>query len=407
MLAAIRMGTWVTAERARAYSVILLAIGTAALLFVWLTGGPTTDRFGRPIGTDFSGMWTAGRMLLAGDATGLFDPATHFAFQRQFHGAPDVDVFGWHYPPFFLAVAALLALMPYVPALLVWQASTFALYLAAIRVIVPPVPNLALVAAAFPAVLVTIGHGHNAFLTSGLFGLGLVLLQRRPVVAGVLIGLLAYKPQFGLVLPVVLIVGGHWRAVAAASATVLAMTGLVTAALGPEIWQAFLKGAVFTREVILEQGNTGWHKIQSTFSALRSFGAPLGLAYAGQFAVTLGVVATLALCVWYRGDPRRLAAMTAVGALLATPYCLDYDMTLLGVAIAFSVAHGVEKGFAPFERSLLAAVWLVPLLARPVMMLTGLPLGVGVMLVYFAFLARAAHGERPGFRASPLEWARG
>uniref|UniRef100_UPI001C087158 hypothetical protein n=1 Tax=Acinetobacter baumannii TaxID=470 RepID=UPI001C087158 len=75
-------------------------------------------------GTDFSGVWTAGRTLLAGDATGLFDPATHFAFQRQVFADPAIDVFGWHYPPFFLGVAAVLALMPYVPALIVWQAST-------------------------------------------------------------------------------------------------------------------------------------------------------------------------------------------------------------------------------------------------------------------------------------------
>ncbi|WP_163599161.1 glycosyltransferase 87 family protein, partial [Klebsiella pneumoniae] len=83
---------------------------------------------------------------------GLFDPATHFAFQRQVFADPAIDVFGWHYPPFFLGVAAVLALMPYVPALIVWQASTFAFYLAAIRAIAPPVPGVTMVAIGFPAV---------------------------------------------------------------------------------------------------------------------------------------------------------------------------------------------------------------------------------------------------------------
>lgn len=407
MLEAIRTGSWLTRERARVYPTMVACFGFVALIFVWSTGGAMTDRLGRPIGTDFSGVWTAGRMLLAGDAAGLFDPATHFAFQRQVFANPAIDVFGWHYPPFFLGVAAVLALMPYVPALIVWQASTFGLYLAAVRAIAPPVPGVTMVAIGFPAVLVTLGHGHNSFLSAGLIGFGLVLLDRRPVVAGVLIGLLAFKPQFGLVLPVVLVLGGHWRAALSAAATVLALVAAATGCLGFEVWTAFVKGAAFTREVILEQGNTGWYKIQSSFSALRSFGAPLPLAYAGQFVVTGAVLSTLALMALRGADKRLTAAMTAVGALLATPYCLDYDMALLAPAIAFTVAHGVDRGFAPYEKSLLALVWLVPLLARPVMMTTGLPLGVLVMAAFFVFLAARAVAAKPEILPRHWSFARG
>lgn len=390
MLASLRSGDWLTEERARIYALMIALFGAASLAFIWTTGGPMTDRFARPIATDFSGMWTAGRMLVGGDPLGLFDPASHFAFQRQVFANPDVDVYGWHYPPFFLAVAALMGSVAYVPALVAWQASTFALYLAAVRAIAPPHRVLLAVAVGFPAVFVTLGHGHNAFLTAGLLGFGLLLLPTRPVIAGICIGLLAYKPQFGLVLPVVMVLGWHVRAVVAAGVTVLAMAAGVTLWLGPEVWTAFLKGAVFTREVILEQGITGWAKIQSTFSALRSFGAPLPLAYGAQFAVTGLVVATLALAAWRRADHRLLAAMTATGALLATPYCLDYDMTILAVALAFTAAHGAEKGFGPYEKSLLAAVWLLPLVARPGMMVTAIPVGVIVMALFFAVLAHRA-----------------
>lgn len=407
MLSTIRSGDWLTEERARVYALMIAVIGGASLLFIWTTGGAMTDRFGRPIATDFSGMWTAGRMLVGGDALGLFDPDRHFAFQRQVFGNPGIDVFGWHYPPFFLAIAALLALMPYVPALLVWQATTFALYLAAVRAIAPAHRLVLVAAIGFPAVFVTLGHGHNAFLTAGLLGLGLYWLGTRPVLAGICIGLLAYKPQFGLVLPVVMLLGGHWRAVASAGITVAAMSLGVTVWLGPEVWLAFVKGAAFTREVILEQGITGWYKIQSTFSAFRSFGAPLPLAYGAQFAVTGAVVATLALMAWRGADSRFVAAMTATGALLATPYCLDYDMTILGVAVAFAAAHGVEKGFAPYEKSLLALVWFVPLAARGVMMTTGLPLGVFVMAAFFAFTARRALAGTPDLISRRWSLARG
>lgn len=387
MLQLFRTGDWITTTRARTYAAMIAVIGLAGLVYNWTNGGPLTDNLGRPIGTDFAGMWTAGRMLLDGNPYGLFDPEQHFAFQRAYFGDPGIDVYGWHYPPFFLAIAALLASMPYLVALAVWQVSSFAFYLLAMRAIAPPSKALMFVAIGFPAVFVTVGHGHNAFLTAGLLGCGLFFLDRRPLLAGVLIGLLAYKPQFGLILPVVLLLGGHWRATTAAAVTVLAMSAAVTLWLGPGIWTAFLEGAEFTKTVILEQGVTGWHKIQSTFSALRSFGAPVDVAYAGQAIVTLAVIATLALIVWRKADARLIAALAAAGALLATPYCLDYDMTILGVAIAFAAAHGVEKGFAPWEKSLLALVWVTPLFARVVMQWTHIPLGVLSTGALFVFLS--------------------
>jgi len=387
MLQILRTGDWITSNRARVYAAMIATIGIAGLVYNWTTGGSLTDNLGRPIGTDFAGMWTAGRMLLEGNPYGLFDPDQHFAYQRAFFGNPGIDVYGWHYPPFFLAIAALIASLPYIPALFAWQASTFAFYLSAMRAISPPDQALLFVAVGFPAVFVTLGHGHNAFLSAGLLGFGLFFLHRRPLLAGVLIGLLAYKPQFALILPVVLLLGGHWRATAAAALTVLAMAAAVTLWLGPGVWTAFMEGAKFTKTVILEQGVTGWHKIQSTFSALRSFDVGIEAAYLGQAIITLTVMATLSLVVWRKSDSRVVAALAATGALLATPYCLDYDMTILGVAIAYAATHGAEKGFAPWEKTLLALAWTTPLFARVVMQWTHIPLGVLSTGALFALLS--------------------
>lgn len=390
ILGHIRDGDWLTPRRAMVYAALAALIGLAGLVFNWTSGSGLTDRFDRPIGTDFAGMWTAGRMLLEGDAAGLFDPDKHFAYQRAFFDDPDIHVYGWHYPPFFLAIAALLGALPYLVALAAWQLTTFAFYLGAVRAIAPKRPEALLAAIGFPAVFVTLGHGHNAFLTAGLLGFGLLLLDRRPVVAGVLIGLLAYKPQFGLVLPLVLALGGRWTSVFSATATVAAMAGGVTAWLGPSIWSAFLEGSEFTRATILEQGVTGWHKIQSAFSAARSFGAPVEAAYAVQGMVTAAVAGTLGLLAWRRVDRDLLAAATAAGALLATPYSLDYDMTILGVSIAFAARHGAREGVAPWEVSVLALAWVTPLIARNVMMTTAIPLGALSVALLFAFLASRA-----------------
>ena len=164
--------------------------------------------------------------------------------------------YGWLYPPFFLFIAAALALMPYGAALVAWQAVTLALYLLTIWAIlqssfrgarsatsvgVTADPLWLLLALAFPAVLINIGHGQNGFLTAALLGGALAMLDRRPLIAGILFGLLAYKPQFGLMIPVVLAASGRWRSFAAAAAAVGFLALTATFAFGPPVWHAFLE----------------------------------------------------------------------------------------------------------------------------------------------------------------------
>jgi alpha-1,2-mannosyltransferase len=407
-MASLRTGSWLTAERMRVYPLMFAVICLGALAIVWSTGATSRiDMFGRPIGTDFSAFWTAGHMLLEGDRIGMFDPETHFHYQSQFFANPYVDHYGWHYPPFFLLIAAFVATLPYVPGLIVWQAATFAMFAQTIRMIAPPHRLVFGATLGFPATFVTIAHGHNAFLTATLLGCGLWFLDRRPAVAGILIGLLAYKPQFGVVLPLVLLLGGYLRPAAYATATVIAMVAASTLALGPEVWPAFFKGLVFTREVVLEQGGTGWHKIQSVFSAVRSLGGSVATGYVAQACATVIVLAALAMIIVAKADKTLIAAATTVAVLLATPYCLDYDMAILGVTIAFAVRHGVEHGFAPFEKSLLAALWLTPFLARGFMQATGVPIGVIMMIVTFAFLFQRALESAPAKFSPSWRLARG
>ena len=393
MLARIRTGDWLTAERICVYAAMVALIGAASLAFVWMTGSGLLDRFGRPIGTDFASFWTAGRMALAGEAVALYEPLAHAAFQHEAFGTSGPSYYAWHYPPFFLGLAAPLALMPYVPALLVWQGATLAAYLAAIRAILPGRREALIAAVGFPAVFVTLGHGQNAFLTAALIAFGLLMLERRPVLAGIAIGLLAYKPQYGLILPVLMVAGGHWRAIAAAGATVLAMAGAATLALGPDIWPAFLANAAAARTSLLDHSAVGYEKMQSLFAALRLWGVPVAGAYAGQGLVTAAVALTIAATVLRGADRRLTAALTIVGVVLATPFSLDYDLALLGPAVAFSVAHGLERGFAPFERSLYALAWFTPLVGRALTGATGLPLGFLVTAALFAMLAVRAVGR--------------
>jgi hypothetical protein len=385
----LRTGEWLTVARMRAYSLILL--GLSVLVFAgWIAvSDGLIDRNGQPIGTDFSNVYAAGTLTWQGRSADAYEPALQHAAEKVVFDGREVPFYGWHYPPFFFAIACLVAAVPYAWGLAIWLGASFAAYLAAIRAILPRRETL-LVAAAFPAVFVNVGHGHNGFLTAALLGGALHWLDRRPWLAGVLIGLLAYKPQFCILIPIALMASGRWRTIGAATATVAALVAISFALLGSGIWHAFADSMNFTQTVVLEQGGTGWQKIQSIFSAVRAWGASVPVAYAAQATLFAALAATLAW-LWHSDAAFELkAAALALGSLLATPYVLDYDLVVLAVAIAFFARHGLRHGFRDFEISLLAAAWIVPLLSRSVAGVTFVPLGLLVELALYAFVLRRA-----------------
>jgi hypothetical protein len=391
----LRSGRWLTAARARGYSLILLGMCAIAVAGWIAMSDGLIDRNGKPLGTDFSDVYAAGTLTWQGRPAEAYQPALQHAAEKAIFGGREVPFYGWHYPPFFFAVAVVVAAVPYAWGLAIWLAASFAAYLAAIRAILPG-PQTLLVAAAFPAVFINIGHGQNGFLTAALLGGALHWLDRRPWLAGVLIGLLAYKPQFGVLIPVALLAGGRWSSIGAAVVTVAALLALSFAALGSGVWHAFADSMNFTQTVVLEQGNTGWEKIQSIFSAARMWGANVPTAYAVQGALLVTLAVTIAW-LWQCDVAFELkASALATASLLATPYVLDYDLVVLAVASAFLARHGQRHGFRAFEISLLAAAWMAPLLTRAVAGSTGIPLGLITVLVLYALIVRRAMLARAG-----------
>jgi hypothetical protein len=389
----LRSGEWLTAARARGYSLILLGLCVIAMAgWIALSDG-LIDRNGKPLGTDFSNVYAAGSLTWQGQPADAYDPARQHAAEKAVFGGRDVPFYGWHYPPFFFVIAVLVAAVPYGWGLSIWLVASLAAYLAVMRAILPR-PETLLIAAAFPAVLVNIGHGQNGFLTAALLGGALHWLDRRPWLAGMLIGLLVYKPQFGVLIPVALLAGGRWSTIAAAAATAAALAAVSFVTLGGGVWHAFMDSMTFTRTIVLEQGNTGWEKIQSVFSAARMWGLGVDSAYAAQLALALMLAASLAW-LWHSDAAFELkAAGLATASLLATPYVLDYDLVVLGIAIAFFARYGLRRGFRDYEISLLAAAWMVPLLTRGVAGATGIPLGLLAMLTLYVFVLRRAVPDR-------------
>ncbi len=386
----VRRGAWLTAERIRTYAGIMFALGFFAIAALLATSNGLIDYQRRPLGTDFSNVYAAGKYVLEGKPAAPFSPQLQYQKEQSIFGA-DTPFYSWHYPPVFLAFAAALALLPYFAALVVWQLATLSLYLWNVLAIMRD-PRALLPALAFPAVFINLTHGQNGFLTAALLGGGMLLVDRTPILAGMMLGLLVYKPQFAFLVPIALAVSARWRVFWTAAATVIAACGATYLVYGAAVWDAFREGLAFTRS-ILEEGATGFYKIQSAFAAVRLWGGPILLAYAAQAIVVLVVVFFL-VRIWRNESalPFKAAALIA-GAILVTPYSLDYDLVVMGPAVAFLTAYGLKRGFLPYEKSALAFCWLAPLISRSAAQYLGLPLGLIALLILFALAYRRAVSE--------------
>ena len=203
ILAFLRDAQWLTRGRLFGYATILNA--ASAAMIVWmLMGHGITDPAGRPLGTDFVSFWTVSTMLHDGRERAIYVPEALAAWEQSVVPSENAAFYAWQYPPIGLLLVYPLALFSYLWSLAIWLALGVVLYLTVLWRILPQ-PLTLWAGLAFPGVLLTIEHGQNAFFTTGLLGWALLLLPRRPVAAGILIGLLSFKPQLGVLVPVALI----------------------------------------------------------------------------------------------------------------------------------------------------------------------------------------------------------
>jgi glycosyl transferase family 87 len=326
------------------------------------------DAGGLGIATDFVNVWSAGKLAGDGHPALAYDWNIQKELQVAVLGQSYQGNFAWHYPPPFLFVASLLALFPYGAAYVGWAAASFVPYLLMMRTIVGRPFGLVL-AAAFPVVLTNTLVGQNGFLTASLIGGTLVLLPTRPVLSGICLGLLSYKPQYGLLFPLVLVAAAQWRVFFAAAAVAVAMALASWFAFGTESWQAFVHWLPMFSQAFLTEGRAYWGKMQSIFALVRFFGGSEQLAWVFQWMMT-GIVAIALVRLW-RGRVRYSlkAAALAIGTLLVTPYLFLYDVMVLAIPVAFLVRLGLSHGFRRYELPALGLVAFLlmfyPLFAAP------------------------------------------
>ncbi|HTW53448.1 MAG TPA: glycosyltransferase family 87 protein [Stellaceae bacterium] len=379
---------WLNAERIRIYSVLIVAIvGVVAAWWIARSLPSLVDPHGKPVGYDFITFWSAARLALDGSPAAAFDAAAIADAQHQAVPAMGDMLFLWHYPPTFLLLVLPLGLLSYPAALIAFSGATAALWAGLTRTLFRD-PRAWLVAAATPAGLVNLIDGQNGFLTAGLAGFALVQLDRRPRLAGTLIGLLAIKPHLGVLFPVAFIAGRRWQTFVCAAVTAIVFTLAGVAAFGLPTTVAFLRDLPSLRDIV-DRAGLPWGQMPSPYVLMLSLRAPSMLA-----ALVQGVTAlAAAVCVWraWRRDDAPFearAAVLMVGSLLVSPYLFTYDWTWLAVALAFLAVLGLRDGFGRYERDMLFAAWLAPLALMPLYWLLGVQLGCAMLIMTLAIAIR-------------------
>ena len=365
---------------------LVLAVANLSLLATaYFSQWWVYDKDGLGIPTDFINVWAAGRLVLDGLPAQAYDWDVQKQVEVAKLGQDFFGYFAWHYPPPFLFVASALAKLPYQLAFIGWAVVSFIPFLVAMRAIVGH-PFGFLLALAIPMVFVNALVGQNGFLTAALIGGALYLIPVRPVLAGICLGLLTYKPQYGLLFPIALIAAGHWRVFVSAAVTAVVLATASWLAFGIESWMGFFHQMPRFSQAFLTEGKAPWWKLQSSYALVRYFGGTEPLGWACHWVLTASIAVVMAL-IWRSRVPYTLkAAALAAGALLTTPYLFMYDMMVLAIPVAFLVRIGLKSGFRDWELPALGAVATLIVFY----LLTGVPTGFVATLVVSTLILRRA-----------------
>jgi len=386
---------WIGTPRARAVLRVLLV---AQVILLGLAIAGTHGAFGPvpPTSTAYISFYAAGRLALDGTPALAYDPATHHALEQALT-LPGIDYKFFFYPPVFLLLCQFLAIPPYLVSFVVFEVLTLGGFLLALRRLLAetlgtPPKDWLVAALAYPPLYWALGWGQNAFLTAMIFTTALLLLDRRPFLAGLAFSALCYKPHFGLLLPVALLAGRQWAAIAGAALGVIALCAFSLLAFGLETWLAYLEAALGSGAVY-ESGRVNLSFYVTPFGAALRLGAPTWFAYALQAIASLAAVTIVALAWWFSTDLRLRAPALLAGTVLAVPLALLYDLMLLLPALAWLNAAARETGDLPGERAALAAIYMLPIAIVSLGMGAGIPIGplasLGLLLLTLRRLGAA------------------
>lgn len=376
----------------RAGATLVLAAGIAASLHAWLTYFQAFRDGSRynAVGGDFMVFHAAARNYLDGHLATIFDGDRLTAFINEAYRSwlpMELRYRPWVYPPSYLLLLAPFGLLGFLASYVAFQLATATALVAALVAGAKRRQSAWIIAAAAllsPAAADNIGSGQNAFLIAALLIAGFRLLDSRPVLAGMVLGLLTIKPQFALVAPIALIAAGQWRALLAAAGSALFLAAVSAAAFGVDAWTMWLQQVLSN----LAASNAQWTRYgrlwgDSSWTCAILLGASPVAASVAQWTSTLFAAGTVAVVFKRRSSETARLVVILAATAFAAPYWSFYDAVLLAVAgLLWATDRPASQGTA-WAWVVALALWLIPVASPPLLT----PAGRLIPLVIAIFLA--------------------
>lgn len=350
---------------------VILMLLAAGLYAIEASRYPSLSLFSDPIGSDFATLWAAARLVVQRISEGVYVSqilswevaqfnlgfAEKYRTQGMLYGPI-------YYPPIYLLILGPLGFLPYFVALLTNFILSATLFMAGLWQLVRE-RWILLLMCGFGGIWINLVSGQNGLLTAGLMACALVQLEKRPALAGLLIGVACYKPHLGLLWPLVLLAGGYYRVFFFAALTVIGLIAYTFMVFGFETWILYSHGAEFAVQVLREQPML-WIRMPTLYAMLRLQSVDFAVALQIQLVFDV-LMAAAVVVIWRRTrDMAMRGASLAVGSLLATPFVYDYDYAILGIALVLLLKRATERGWQTADKVLLPLAFLWPILINKI-----------------------------------------
>ncbi|MEI9403296.1 glycosyltransferase family 87 protein [Mesorhizobium argentiipisi] len=338
---------------------------------------------------DFANYWLASRLLLSGKVQDLFAPwSVYFGHLRETFGS-GYPWHNWSYPPHFLFLIWPLGLFGYETALLLFLTTTGVAFLIAYRAFIGERSLVAWVAA-MPFMALNFWAAQNGYLCAALALGALALREKRPIVAGILLGLLTIKPQLGLLFPFLLVAERRWSVIACGIMTALLLVMASTAVFGLESWRGYIQNVVPYQNAVMGQlRGLFLAMMPSVYGALRNWDFGPALALMLHLTVALPAALVVIMAFFRVKDARHRDILLLVGTFIITPYALTYDLGLLAGALGLMVSRNPSSPESGARLSIITFAMLLPL-AMIHFGLLKIPLATAVLFALFFVALRDA-----------------
>jgi hypothetical protein len=373
-LTALRANRWPDRGRVHVAALFMLVAYAPMMLHVFL------EATGH-VGSDFLAFWGAGKLVAAGTPWLSYDLGAEHAAQAA---AGTGQMVAYVNPPPYLFLTAPLGWLPYPVAWVMWALGGWLAWFAVCRRVLPGEP---LVVLASPVAYLAASHAQNGFVTGALLVGGVLALarpgRRGEIVAGLLFGALVIKPHLALLVPLWLIAGRRWVALAAGAVSALALCLAAWLAFGTQTWLAWPNSFAVSAVLMAQTGGPFFLRMATPYALIRVLAGP-GAAMVGQGLVSLACAGWVWWVTRRRGADLGSGALMLAATALASPYLFSYDFPFLVLPQLWLVAEAQRRGWRPWEKLGAIALWLAPHATRAV----ALPLHANLMPL--AALALAA-----------------